>query len=150
MAVTALFVGFLTIHLANSADDCLANPRLPDIDYPPPGMDNKPALPPSAPMQGSGASREIAHDSGKTAAPAPSPKSSTLVFRSFQSMMEDSFSGTNHEDRLVSSRHDELLSNFQGINKTRACSFQIKRGGVSRTNVVLNQTSSTRGMAYQA
>ena len=83
----APFDGKIAAHTSSAArrESCSAGHRLP-----PPGMNSRSALPPSAPITAVSSPCEPGR-LRRMAAPAPSPKS-THVLRSFQSTMEESFS----------------------------------------------------------
>ncbi len=71
------------------------------------------------------------------------------MLRSSQSTIEESFR-LNDQHRIVGAGHNELLGDFEGVNKSGTGRFQIKRGGAQRADLSLHQARGRKGTACRA
>ena len=120
-----VFEGFLAVHAqemqAGPATVCAeAGQRLP-----PPGMESKSALLPSAPITVVSRPWEFGRFC-RIAAPAPSPNS-TQVLRSCPVGDGRKFFRADDQHGFVGARHDELLADFQGVNETGTRGLDVER-----------------------
>ena len=105
-------------------------------------MKSKSALPPSAPM--TAVSRPWAFGRFcRIAAPAPSPnKHAGVAIRPIDDGRK--FFGADDQHGFVGARHDELLADFERVNKSGTRRFEIKRRGALRADLVLHEAGRGR------